>query len=96
MSERHRHRYEVNNDYRDAARRRAGLVISGTSPDGELVEAIELADHPWFVAVQCHPEFKSKPTQAHPLFRDFIGAALKHRAARREDAAQARVAQFAG
>ena len=55
------------------------------------MEAIELADHPWFVAVQCHPEFKSKPTQAHPLFRDFIGAALKHRAIRKEEAARSRV-----
>ncbi len=77
-SERHRHRYEVNNDYRKRLTD-AGLVISGTSPDGSLVEMIELPGHPWFVAVQCHPEFKSKPTAAHPLFRDFIGAALAHR-----------------
>ncbi len=85
VSERHRHRYEVSNAYRDILAAK-GLVISGTSPDGGLVEAIELADHPWFVAVQCHPEFKSKPTQAHPLFRDFIGAALKLRAMKKEEA----------
>jgi CTP synthase len=78
VSERHRHRYEVNNDYRDRLTE-AGLVISGTSPDGGLVEVIELPGHPWFVAVQCHPEFKSKPTKAHPLFRDFVGAALAYR-----------------
>lgn len=78
VSERHRHRYEVNNKYRDRLTA-AGLVISGTSPDGKLVEMIELPGHPWFLAVQCHPEFKSKPTAAHPLFRDFIGAALARR-----------------
>jgi CTP synthase (UTP-ammonia lyase) len=57
----------------------SGLVFSGTSPDGTLVEALELPGHPWFVAVQCHPEFKSKPTKPHPLFRDFVRAAVKHR-----------------
>lgn len=77
ISERHRHRYEVNTEYR-AQLQEAGLVIAGTSPDGGLVEVIELRDHPWFVAVQSHPEFKSKPTDPHPLFRDFIGASLKH------------------
>ncbi len=85
VSERHRHRYEVNNNFREMLVSR-GLVISGTSPDGSLVEAIELATHPWFVAVQCHPEFKSKPTQPHPLFRDFIGASLERRRVRKEDA----------
>lgn len=85
VSERHRHRYEVNNNYRDRLTAK-GLVICGTSPDGSLVEAIELPNHPWFVAVQCHPEFKSKPTQAHPLFRDFIAASLKERASRTETA----------
>ena len=80
VSERHRHRYEVNNDYREQLEE-AGLVVSGTSPDGGLVEVIELPGHPWFVAVQCHPEFKSKPTKAHPLFRDFVGAALAGRQA---------------
>ncbi len=74
ISERHRHRFEVSNTYRDALEE-AGLVISGTSPDGRLVEMIELPDHPWFVASQAHPEFKSRPTAPHPLFRDFIKAA---------------------
>jgi len=73
--ERHRHRYEVNNHYRPQLEAE-GLLISGTSPDGQLVEVIEIPTHPWFLAVQCHPEFRSKPTQAHPLFRDFIGAAV--------------------
>jgi CTP synthase len=81
VSERHRHRYEVNNAYRERLEA-AGLIISGTSPDGQLVEAIELPNHPWFVGVQCHPEFQSKPTAAHPLFRDFIGAAVAFRKAR--------------
>lgn len=75
ISERHRHRYEVNNNYREQLEA-AGLVISGTTEDGKLVEVIELPNHPWFVGVQCHPEFKSKPTSPHPLFRDFVGAAL--------------------
>ncbi|MFO0938077.1 MAG: CTP synthase [Gemmataceae bacterium] len=78
ISERHRHRYEVNNEYRERLQK-AGLVISGTTEDGKLVEVIELPNHPWFVGVQCHPEFKSKPTSPHPLFRDFIGAALAER-----------------
>lgn len=69
--ERHRHRYEVNNAFRDRLAE-AGLVISGVSPDGRLVEMIELPDHPWFVASQGHPEFKSRPTRPHPLFRDFV------------------------
>ena len=78
ISERHRHRYEVNNDYRDQLEK-AGLIISGTSPDGELVEMVELSDHPWFIATQAHPEFKSKPFQAHPLFKSFIAAAMTKR-----------------
>ena len=78
ISERHRHRYEVNNDYRERLHQ-AGLVISGTSPDGELVEMVELADHPWFIATQAHPEFKSKPYEAHPLFKSFIEAAVTKR-----------------
>lgn len=85
VSERHRHRYEVNNAYRDRLEA-AGFVFSGTSPSGDLVEAIELPNHPWFVAVQSHPEFLSKPTKAHPLFREFIAASLEHRRARRADA----------
>jgi CTP synthase len=74
--ERHRHRYEFNNEYREELTR-LGLVISGISPDERLVEIIELKDHPWFVAGQFHPEFKSRPTRPHPLFRDFVKAALE-------------------
>lgn len=74
--ERHRHRYEFNNQYRGELEE-AGLVISGTSPDGRLVETIELPDHPFFVGVQFHPEFKSRPNQSHPLFKGFISSALK-------------------
>lgn len=75
--ERHRHRYEFNNEYRDILGK-AGLKYSGMSPDGQLVEIIELDDHPWFVATQFHPEFKSRPTKPNPLFRDFVGAAIRH------------------
>ncbi|MDY0394259.1 CTP synthase [Virgibacillus halophilus] len=74
IEERHRHRYEFNNDYREQMEEK-GFVFSGTSPDGRLIETIELQDHPWFVACQYHPEFKSRPTNAHPLFSGFIGAA---------------------
>ncbi len=81
--ERHRHRYEVNNTYREALAKK-GLRISGTSPDGELVEIVELADHPWFIGVQFHPEFTSTPRDGHPLFRSFIEAARARRAARPE------------
>jgi CTP synthase len=79
VSERHRHRYEVNNGYRDRLEE-AGLVFGGTSPDGKLVEFVELpaAVHPFFVGTQAHPELKSRPTRPHPLFSAFIGAALKH------------------
>jgi CTP synthase len=73
--ERHRHRYEVNNLYRDQLVD-AGLVVSGTFEGGRLVEIVELPDHPWFVASQFHPEFKSRPTRPSPLFRGFVGAAL--------------------
>ena len=89
ISERHRHRYEFNNAYRRAFEE-SGVAVTGTSPDGQLVEIIELPEHPWFVAVQFHPEFKSKPTKAHPLFRDFIGAALAHRDLGRLEMAEAR------
>ncbi len=74
--ERHRHRYEVNNSLR-AGLEDAGLVVSGVTPDERLVEIIELRDHPWFVASQFHPEFKSRPTRPQPLFRDFVGAAIE-------------------
>jgi CTP synthase len=77
IEERHRHRYEVNSEYIDALVK-AGLVLSGLSPDGRLVEIVEIKDHPWFVGTQFHPEFKSRPTRPQPLFRDFVGAALKY------------------
>ena len=76
--ERHRHRYEVNNAYREQLAE-SGLVISGLSPDGRLTEMVELRDHPWFVATQAHPEFKSRPGKPHPLFRDFVAAAVTNR-----------------
>ena len=78
MSERHRHRYEVNPEFHEKLRE-AGVVISGTSPDGTLVEIIEIADHPWFLACQFHPEFQSTPFDPHPLFRSFVGAAVRRR-----------------
>jgi CTP synthase len=82
VSERHRHRYEVNNAYREALDK-SGLHISGTSPDGQLVEFVEMdrALHPFFVATQAHPELKSRPTRPHPLFTAFVGAALEYSAA---------------
>ena len=77
IEERHRHRYEVNSEYIEALVK-AGLVLSGLSPDGRLVEIVEIKDHPWFVGTQFHPEFKSRPNRPQPLFRDFVGAALKY------------------
>lgn len=76
--ERHRHRYEFNNLYREAFQK-SGMVLAGMSPNKRLVEIVELPDHPWFVGVQFHPEFKSRPNKAHPLFREFIGAAKKQK-----------------
>ncbi len=81
IHERHRHRYEVNNAYRDKLID-AGLVVSGASPDDRLVEMVELPDHPWFLGNQGHPEFKSRPTRPAPLFRDFIGAAVAFKRAK--------------
>jgi CTP synthase len=81
VSERHRHRYEFNSQYRSRFEDH-GFVCSGTSPDKRLVEFIELRDHPFWVGTQAHPEFKSRPDRPHPLFRDFIGAALQRRASR--------------
>ena len=78
IMERHRHRYEFNNDYREKLSA-AGLQITGTSPNGELVEIVELKDHPWFLGCQFHPEFKSGPMDPHPLFRDYIRAALEYK-----------------
>ena len=77
ISERHRHRYEFNNAFRDQLEEK-GLVVSGTSPGGELVEIVELPDHPWFLGCQFHPEFKSRPMAPHPLFREFIRAACEN------------------
>ncbi|MBT3538926.1 C26 family cysteine hydrolase domain-containing family, partial [Candidatus Parcubacteria bacterium] len=76
ISERHRHRYEFNNEYRDAIDK-AGLQVVGINPESDLVEIVELKGHPFFVGVQFHPEFKSRPMKPHPLFRDFIGAVVK-------------------
>ena len=76
IAERHRHRYEFNNEYRQEMTEK-GLVIAGTLPDDSLVELIEVKDHPWFVATQAHPELKSRPNNPHPLFRDFVKAALE-------------------
>jgi CTP synthase len=76
ISERHRHRYELNNEYKDLLVQN-GLRISGTSPDGYLIEMVEIGNHPWFVGCQFHPEFKSKPIKPHPLFYKFIEASLK-------------------
>ena len=77
ISERHRHRYEFNNAFKERLEKK-GLVISGTSPDGELVEMVEIKGHPWFLGCQFHPEFKSRPMNPHPLFREFIRASLKY------------------
>lgn len=78
ISERHRHRYEVNNAYRDRMAE-YGLRFSGLSPDGNLVEMIELPEHPWFIGCQFHPELKSRPMSPHPLFVSFIRAAMERR-----------------
>jgi CTP synthase len=86
VHERHRHRYEVNNHFRERLVE-AGLVVSGTFQEGRLVEIIELPEHPWFVASQFHPEFKSRPTRPAPLFREFVGAALGRAAERAGQAA---------
>ncbi|MEQ8787008.1 MAG: CTP synthase [Pirellulaceae bacterium] len=83
IDERHRHRYEFNNQYRQQFTAH-GMQFAGLSPDGTLVEILELTDHPWYVAVQFHPEFKSKPTAAHPLFAGFVGAAIERRGRRNE------------
>jgi len=76
ISERHRHRFELNNAYREDLQK-AGMILSGAYQEEDLVEIIELPDHPWFVGVQFHPELKSRITRAHPLFREFVKAALK-------------------
>tara|TARA_B000000609_G_scaffold149116_1_gene133382 strand:- start:244 stop:699 length:456 start_codon:yes stop_codon:yes gene_type:complete len=76
IDERHRHRFEFNDEYRSQLED-SGLVVSGVNPETGLVELVELKDHPWFIACQFHPEFKSRPGEAHPLFRDFIGASAQ-------------------
>jgi CTP synthase len=83
ISERHRHRYEFNNGYREVFSSQ-GMFLSGLSPDGSLVEIVELKDHPWFLGCQFHPELKSRPTDTHPLFKGFIKAALQNRLAQRD------------
>ncbi|MFO0842888.1 MAG: CTP synthase [Gemmataceae bacterium] len=91
VQERHRHRYEFNNAYRQQFEAH-GMAFSGTSPDGKLVEVVEVPGHPWFLAVQCHPEFRSKPTQSHPLFRGFVKASLERREARKKAESRPRAA----
>ena len=81
IQERHRHRYEFNNDYRETVEA-AGMVVSGTSPDGRIVETVEIPQNRFFVAGQFHPEFKSRPNRAHPLFKGFIKAAVEYREGR--------------
>ena len=77
IEERHRHRYEVNNDFR-AALTEKGMKLCGSSPDGRIVEMVELPDHPWYLATQAHPELKSRPNRPHPLFKGFVEAAIKY------------------
>jgi CTP synthase len=88
VRERHRHRYEVNNDFRGPLEQQ-GMKLSGLSPDKKLVEMIELPDHPYFVACQFHPEFKSRPMSPHPLFRAFVRGMLEHQSVARRDRAEA-------
>ena len=84
MQERHRHRFEFNNAFREQLQD-AGLIISGCSPDGRLVEIVELADHPFMLGSQFHPELKSRPTKPHPLFRGFVqAAAAQHKTSQKE------------
>ncbi|MDR1617118.1 MAG: gamma-glutamyl-gamma-aminobutyrate hydrolase family protein, partial [Syntrophomonadaceae bacterium] len=78
IEERHRHRYEINNEYREIMKEH-GLLISGTSPDDYLVEMVELENHPWFVGCQFHPEFTSRPNRPHPLFRGFVNSAIVYK-----------------
>jgi CTP synthase len=83
VSERHRHRYEFNNEYRTLFEKH-GMMFSGLSPDGSLAEIIELGDHPWFLACQFHPEFKSRPLDCHPIFRGFVRAAITYKSESKE------------
>lgn len=81
ISERHRHRFEFNNGYRKQLEK-CGLTLSGINPEADLVEIVELKNHPWFLGCQFHPEFKSRPMEPHPLFESFVGACLKKRESR--------------
>ena len=85
ISERHRHRYEVNMAYREALEEH-GMIFSGVSPDGRLPEMVELKNHPWYLAMQFHPEFKSRPFDPHPVFKAFVEAALEQKSKREEAA----------
>jgi CTP synthase len=94
ISERHRHRYEFNREYEQVLKDH-GLRLAGETPDGVYVEICELADHPWYLGCQFHPEFKSRPLEPHPLFRAFVGAALEHRRRKMEAPREAREASMA-
>jgi CTP synthase len=94
ISERHRHRYEFNREY-EPVLTGAGLRLTGTTPDATYVEIVEIPTHPFFLACQFHPEFKSKPLEPHPLFRDFIGASYKNRNAGHSDPVTASVTDSA-
>ena len=87
IHERHRHRYEFNKAY-EGCLQDGGMQISGKTPDGKFVEIAEIPGHPWYIAVQFHPEFQSKPLHPHPLFADFVRASLENRRARREQGAK--------
>jgi CTP synthase len=93
ITERHRHRFEFNNNYRDILRQN-GMLLSGLSLDETLVEIVELPDHPWFIGCQFHPEFTSTPRDGHPLFNGFIEAALAHQQARKQGGVPATVASL--
>jgi CTP synthase len=95
VSERHRHRYEFSNAYREVFERH-GVRFSGLSPDGSLVELIEIPDHPWFVGCQFHPELRSRPTRPHPLFAGFIGAAVRASQGRADERERSQRAHAAG
>ena len=92
ISERHRHRYEFNREY-EPILTGAGLRLTGTTPDATYVEIVEIPTHPFFLACQFHPEFKSKPLEPHPLFRDFVGASYKNRSPHREELVPVEVAE---
>jgi CTP synthase len=93
INERHRHRYEVNQEF-VARLEAAGMRVTGLSPDGKFVEIVEYPDHPWFLACQFHPEYKSRPLEPHPLFRDFVAAAYRHRVARASSAKSGRETDY--